>query len=134
MSIADTIRLKLDVGSLPRSKPERLYGAHGDRQPCTACDEPILPAQLQYEFDLPDHGTFRFHVGCLGLWEGELLKRAGGGDPTQSSEDPRRHYAMVSAGRSTLPLTILPSWPWTTNDSRRCQREGDLSLGGGDHG
>ena len=75
MGIADTIRLKLDAGLLPRSKPEKLYGGHGDLSICSACDQPILPAQIQYEFDLLDQGTFRFHVGCLGLWEAELSKR-----------------------------------------------------------
>ena len=75
MGIADRIRLKLDVRLLPHRRPEKLYGGHGHGQPCSACDEPIFPAQIQYECDVLDHGTFRFHVGCLGLWEAELWKR-----------------------------------------------------------
>jgi len=75
LEIADKIRLKLNVRLLPQSKPEKIYGGHGDGQPCSACDQPIVRAQVQYEFDTPDEHTFRFHVGCLGLWEAELLKR-----------------------------------------------------------
>ena len=74
MDIANKLRQKLKVGRLPAGKPEKLYGGHGDRLPCSGCDEPIFPAQIQYEFDVPDEGTFRFHVGCLAFWEGELMK------------------------------------------------------------
>jgi len=74
MGIADQVREKLRTGRLPAGKPEKLYGGHGDGLLCSACDQPILRAQIQYEFDVPDEGTFRFHVGCLALWEGELMK------------------------------------------------------------
>jgi len=74
MEIADKIREKLKVGRLPSSRPEKLYGGHGEGLPCSACDDAILTAQIQYEFDVPDEGTFRFHVGCLALWAGELMK------------------------------------------------------------
>lgn len=74
MDIADKIRRKMKTGRLPPGRPEKLYGGHGDGLPCSACDEPIFPAQIQYEFDVPDYRTFRFHIGCLALWEGELIK------------------------------------------------------------
>jgi hypothetical protein len=74
MGTAEKVREKLKTGRLPTFKPEKLYGGHGGGLLCSACDQPILPAQIQYEFDVPDGGTFRFHVGCLGLWEGELMK------------------------------------------------------------
>ena len=75
MGIADEIRRKLDEGLLPRSKPEKIFGGNGFGEPCTACGDPILPAQVLYEFDEPIFGTVRFHVGCLGLWEAELYHR-----------------------------------------------------------
>ena len=82
MDAAARIRLGLDTGRLPTSKPDKLFGGHGNGEPCSACDEPIFPAQVQYEFDVPDLGTFRFHIGCLGLWEAELLRRGWWKRPT----------------------------------------------------
>ena len=74
-SIADQVRRKLDDGLLPRAKPAKLWGGHGRGEPCSACGQPVFPAQIQYEFDDENEQPFRFHVGCLGLWGAELYRR-----------------------------------------------------------
>jgi hypothetical protein len=75
MSLVDDVRSKLDAGALPTTKPEQLWRRYGVGDPCSVCGKPILTAQVEYQFDIPDRGTFRFHVGCLGMWEAELYRR-----------------------------------------------------------
>jgi hypothetical protein len=69
--LRQTIVDRLDAGALPAAPPFETrtgYGRGGDL--CSACDEPILPAQTEYELE-DDTGaiTFRFHPVCHGLWE-----------------------------------------------------------------
>jgi hypothetical protein len=61
----------MDAGLLPTSRPIETwtgYGRGGDV--CSACDEPILPAQTEYQLEgAAGEITFRFHPVCHGLWE-----------------------------------------------------------------
>ena len=43
-------------------------------QGCSGCGDQILGAQAIYVFSLADL-TFAFHIGCYGLWLGELVRR-----------------------------------------------------------
>ena len=64
------IRDKMDAGLLPHDAPPTTMHAHfGMGALCDGCDEPILPAQVQYEFDADDGRVIKFHLGCAGLWE-----------------------------------------------------------------
>ena len=71
---ANLIRTKLDDGVLPREFPAKIYAGYGAGAPCSACDDLILHVQVQYEFPVNDE-TFRFHLGCFGLWEAECRRR-----------------------------------------------------------
>ena len=75
MSTIDDVRRKLDAGDLPTTQPEKLSRGYGVGEPCSVCGKPILTGQVQYQFNVSDGGTFRFHVGCLGMWEAELYRR-----------------------------------------------------------
>jgi hypothetical protein len=68
------IRERLDQGLLPREGSKTMFAGHGTKLPCAGCDEPILPSQVEYEFDV-DGRIVRFHLGCAGVWEAERRQR-----------------------------------------------------------
>jgi hypothetical protein len=37
--------------------------------------EPILTAEVEYEFKVDDDVTYRFYIACAGLWQAELKRR-----------------------------------------------------------
>jgi hypothetical protein len=80
-SLRDVIRRKLDDSTLPSDGPPGTINAgHGSGKTCDACGDPIEPTQVEYEMNYPqERRTFRFHLGCAGLWEAGRLK--GGLDP-----------------------------------------------------
>ena len=63
------IRAKVDAGDLPREAPGKMYAGFGTGEPCDGCETPILPAQVEYEFETAGGRVIRFHLGCAGLWE-----------------------------------------------------------------
>ena len=74
--IADMIRAKVASGDLPLDRPEKMYVGYGRDNACDACELLIHQAQMEYELDFPAQGrTYRLHLGCAGLLEGERLKR-----------------------------------------------------------
>ena len=66
---AQMIRDKMDSGALPREAPSKMFAGFGNGDSCDGCETPILPAQVQYEFDAGDGRVIKFHLGCAGLWE-----------------------------------------------------------------
>jgi hypothetical protein len=74
-TLADKIRDRLGRGTLPRHDPVKTWAGYGRGGPCEACDAPILPAQAEYELDMPDGQKVRMHFGCHGLWSAERLRR-----------------------------------------------------------
>jgi hypothetical protein len=71
-----TIVRKLDVGLLPTARPLKVVTRYGGRRPCSGCDGRILPSQVEYEFENKRGGaTYRFHIGCYGLWEAACRHR-----------------------------------------------------------
>ena len=73
--LADRIRAKLDASALPIELPSKMYAGYGRNHVCAACDEPIRPAQVEYEMDYGGDRIFRLHLGCAGLWEAECRRR-----------------------------------------------------------
>jgi len=73
--VRDKIRAKLDAGTLPRDRPPMMFAGYGTRNACDACDETILPAQVEYEISYRDGRAFQLHLGCAGLWDAELRRR-----------------------------------------------------------
>ena len=72
---AATIRAKIGSGILPSERPDNVFAGHGDAEPCTGCEKPILPAQVAWTLRNTREVTHRFHVGCFGLWDAELCRR-----------------------------------------------------------
>jgi hypothetical protein len=73
-TLAEMIRRKLDDGRLPGGAARKTWAGYGQGQPCSVCEQTVLPAQVEYEFD-HDGATYRFHAGCHGLWEAECRRR-----------------------------------------------------------
>jgi hypothetical protein len=75
-TIRTIVRNKMDRGGLPRQRPEKTLGSYGAGEPCTACDMPIAPEQLQWSLLWSRKVvTHRFHVACHRLWEAECRRR-----------------------------------------------------------
>ena len=72
--IADRVRERIRDGILPRAQHDKRWVGHGRGDPCDACDQSILPAQIEHELDFADGRRFRFHIGCAGLYEAALLR------------------------------------------------------------
>jgi hypothetical protein len=65
------VREKLAAGALPDDAPTRMWVGYGTLRPCTVCDEPIAPAEIEYEFDTAKGQTVRCHRKCLEIWQEE---------------------------------------------------------------
>jgi hypothetical protein len=73
--LVQRVRRRLDDGTLPRECPEKVWsGPPLYEQGCSGCGDQILGAQRIYVLSLADL-TFAFHIGCYGLWLGELVRR-----------------------------------------------------------
>jgi hypothetical protein len=65
--LAASIRIKIDAGLLPRKPPAKIWAGQGTGQMCAACDLPIQPDQVEYEFE--DRQRFRMHLRCAAEWQ-----------------------------------------------------------------
>jgi hypothetical protein len=88
-NLAAKIREKLATGALPCQEEVKTWAGYGSGQPCRACDDPILPAQVEYELDMPDSPRIRMHFGCYGLWVGELIRHGRRPPPNASNQESR---------------------------------------------
>ena len=73
--LAEMVRDKVDGGVLPLEEPVKLWAGKGRDAPCTACDDPILRAQVEYEPQYDGRSPIRLHRACHGLWEAERRRR-----------------------------------------------------------
>ena len=60
---------------LPRNAPEKCYVGKGTRRPCDGCDGLITLDEIEYELDLSETCTVRFHDACLALWHTARAER-----------------------------------------------------------
>ena len=75
-ALREVIKQRLADGTLPLTRPDKLYAGRGSGEPCTGCGEPIYPMQIEYELDYPgERRTLRLHLECAGLWEALRLRR-----------------------------------------------------------
>ena len=74
-SPADRIRRKIDEGRLPWEEPVKVWAGNGTGTRCRGCEEIILRAQVEYDFEDADGQELRLHPGCFGLWEAECRRR-----------------------------------------------------------
>jgi hypothetical protein len=75
ISIAQRIRDRLDAGALLRIGPKKMWGGFGKRNTCDGCGESIRTTEVESEFKIDADVTYRFHIGCAGLWQAELKRR-----------------------------------------------------------
>jgi hypothetical protein len=81
-TLADTIRSKLDAGLLPRDDHIKLWAGYGSGRSCVACEQTILPAQVEHELEFEDERLLQMHVGCAGLYAAERRRRGWSKPPT----------------------------------------------------
>jgi len=74
-SLAMMVWKKVEAGTLPTEAPVKLWAGNGRGDPCTACEQPILKSQVEYEPAYDGRAPIRLHIGCHGLWEGERRRR-----------------------------------------------------------
>ena len=77
--LASNIREKIRSGvlPLPSDTPPKCYVGPGTNRPCDACDEIITPEQIEYELDITENRTLRFHNDCLTAWHTARAERMG---------------------------------------------------------
>jgi hypothetical protein len=68
--VASNIRDKIRSGALPlpEEAPPKCYVGKGTNRACDACDEIVTPEQIEYELDITENRTLRFHDSCLAAW------------------------------------------------------------------
>jgi len=64
--VADKIRS--GALPLPPEPPGRSFVGKGTVQRCDVCEQAITEDQLEYEVDVSDSRTLRFHDGCHHMW------------------------------------------------------------------
>lgn len=53
----------------------RMWGSHGSGAPCSLCEQPIRPEEIEYEVDAGERaGTLRFHLTCHAVWQAECIR------------------------------------------------------------
>jgi hypothetical protein len=69
-NLVTSIRDKVQGGALPLPPDPagKCWVGKGTSRPCDACDASITAEQVEYELDLPDGRTLRFHSKCLAAW------------------------------------------------------------------
>ena len=73
--VVTCIQAKIAAGALPlpQDAPGKVWVGPGMGKVCDACDEPVTPADREYEIDLVDR-TLRFHSGCLAAWHQQRIE------------------------------------------------------------
>jgi hypothetical protein len=62
------IRALIDTGDLPCEDPDQTWAGQGEGKRCSGCWEPITPAAVEYEVELPSGRTVFFHRACHDIW------------------------------------------------------------------
>jgi hypothetical protein len=78
-TLAAIVREKLAAGRLPREDHIKLWAGYGRNRPCAACEQIILPAQVEHELEFEDGRIVSMHIACAGLYEAERRRRGWSG-------------------------------------------------------
>jgi hypothetical protein len=75
--VIGSIRDKIRSGALPLppEPPTKCFVGKGTNQPCDACDEIITQADIEYELDITESRTLRFHAACYTAWHTARAER-----------------------------------------------------------
>jgi hypothetical protein len=68
------IRSKVLAGTIPKDAPVKVWAGYGNGKVCCACDLPSTAQDVEYEVDMADSRTSRFHQPCLTLWHQERAR------------------------------------------------------------
>jgi hypothetical protein len=63
---------------LPDTVPLNVWAGRGSGEPCSLCDQPVPPGEIEYEIDNPAAGdarSYRFHMRCHAMWQLALSNR-----------------------------------------------------------
>jgi hypothetical protein len=52
-----------------------MWADFGQGAPCDGCGKPILTTDIEYAFAIYGDLIYRFHVGCVRMWQAELARR-----------------------------------------------------------
>jgi hypothetical protein len=63
------------AGVLPKDSPVQVWAGYGNGKSCDACDLPATREDVEYETDMADGRTFRFHQACLTIWHEERARQ-----------------------------------------------------------
>ena len=86
-TLARIIRSKMADSTLPSHEPTTMRVGVASASLCTACDNPVLPPQPEYEIQYDARRvTIRLHVGCYLLWKAERNGRPERGDNAAVTE------------------------------------------------
>ena len=67
--VFDVILAKIRSGALPSARSYISYGGRGTNQTCDGCCERIPAEDVEYEVDLTEGRTLRFHQECFAAWQ-----------------------------------------------------------------
>jgi hypothetical protein len=69
MNRQEEVLRRLAAGELTRERPRKLWGGLGNGLPCAGCGEPILAADVEYEYVFATGPAVSFHRLCAITWE-----------------------------------------------------------------
>lgn len=74
-------REAIRAGTLPRRRPERMWGGPGGGAPCALCRKPVGSDEIEFELQFTSGegagaANYHVHLRCLAAWE---LERHSGG-------------------------------------------------------
>jgi hypothetical protein len=69
--VSDVILAKIKSGALPGSHDGsgKSYAGKGTDKACDGCDERVTQEDIEYEIDIADGRTLRFHHKCFTAWQ-----------------------------------------------------------------
>jgi hypothetical protein len=65
------VRQLLESGKVPCDEPDKTWAGRGTGTHCAVCGEPITPAEVEFEAELPTGITLRLHRLCHEVWREE---------------------------------------------------------------
>ncbi len=70
-------RGRIEEGVLPCEGPHKMWGGKGSGTPCSLCDQPIAPNEVEYEVELSRAAIRRlkFHIVCESIWQLECARK-----------------------------------------------------------
>jgi hypothetical protein len=61
-------KIRSGILPLPPKPPEKCFVGEGTSRPCDGCDKLIMADEIEYELDVTESRTLRFHAKCLDAW------------------------------------------------------------------